>query len=157
MLKRILFIALFICASLSSFASKPRLDIDLDKIRFEVAQNPAEFKALMNRFVSGDTSLSLEQLAKIYFGYAFTYDYDPTDTYDNINQAYEQLDYNTTWLLCSEALKVNPVSLDLMVKALVAANNGTNERARRDLPALRNRFSILSDMILSKGPGKTPQ
>ncbi|MDE5573316.1 MAG: DUF4919 domain-containing protein, partial [Muribaculaceae bacterium] len=74
MLKRILFIALFICASLSSFASKPRLDIDLDKIRFEVAQNPAEFKALMNRFVSGDTSLSLEQLAKIYFGYAFTYD-----------------------------------------------------------------------------------
>ncbi|MDE7369695.1 MAG: DUF4919 domain-containing protein [Muribaculaceae bacterium] len=157
MLKRILFIALFICASLSSFASKPRLDIDLDKIRFEVAQNPAEFKALMNRFVSGDTSLSIEQLAKIYFGYAFTYDYDPTDTYDNINQAYEQLDYNTTWLLCSEALKVNPVSLDLMVKALVAANNGTNERARRDLPALRNRFSMLSDLILATGRGTTPE
>ncbi|MDE6224859.1 MAG: DUF4919 domain-containing protein, partial [Muribaculaceae bacterium] len=155
MLRRFLFIALFISASIFSFAAR-RIDIDLDKIRFEVAQNPAEFKALMKRFISGDTSLSLEQLAKVYFGYAFSYDYDPTETNDDVNQAYEQLDYNKTWSLCNEALKVNPVSLDLLVKALVAANNGTNERARRELPALRNRFSMLSDLILATGRGTTP-
>lgn len=157
MLKRILSIALFIGAAIGAFAASPRLDIDLNRIKIDVAQNPGEYQALMNRFLIGDTTLTLDQLATVYYGYAFSYDYDPTDHNDEIDRAYDSRDYQTTWRLCDEALKLNPVSLDLTIKALVAANNGKDEKARQKIPTLQNRYAMLSDLILSSGKGTSPE
>ena len=157
MLKRILFIALFIGASVCAFASSPRVDVDLNRIKIEVAQNPGEYQALMNRFLIGDTTLTLDQVAKIYYGYAFSYDYDPTDHNDAVTRAYDSRDYAETWRLCEDALRINPVSLDLTIKALVAANNGNDEKARKNISTLQNRYAMLTDLILASGKGTSPE
>lgn len=157
MIKRFLSIVLFMGAAISAFAASPRIDIDLNRIKIDVAQNPGEYQSLMNRFLIGDTTLTLDQVAKVYYGYAYSYDYDPTDRNEEIDRAYDSRDYQTTWRLCDEALRLNPVSLDLTIKALVAANNGTDEKARKKIPTLQNRYAMLTDLILASGKGTSPE
>lgn len=157
MLKRILSIALFIGAAIGAFAASPHINVDLNRIKIDVAQKPGEYQALMNRFLIGDTTLTFDQLATVYYGYAFSYDYDPTDHNADLDRAYDACDYQTTWRLADDALRLNPVSIDLTIKALVAANNGNDEKARKMIPTLQNRYAMLTDLILSTGKGTSPE
>lgn len=138
-------------------ASKPKYSVDLNRIKVDVLTNPDRYQALTNRFLIGDSTLSVDEMSVVYYGYAFTTDYDPTDRYDEIERAYSEHDYDRTWKLCFEALKYNPVSLDLTIKALVAANNGTDARARALIPTLQNRYDLISTVILSSGMGTTTE
>lgn len=138
-------------------ASNPNFSVDLNRIKVDVLTNPEKYQALTNRFLIGDSTLTVDEMAIVYYGYAFTTDYDPTDRYDEIERAYGSLDYDRTWKLCFEALKYNPVSLDLTIKALVAANNGTDAKARALIPTLQNRYDLISTVILSSGMGTTTE
>ncbi len=138
-------------------AAQPKVVIDLNRIKVDVVSNPSNYRNLTNRFLIGDSTLTLDEMATVYYGYAFSSDYDPTDRYSEIEKAYSDLDYEKTWKLCSEALKYNPVSLDLTIKALVAANNGTDEKARALIPTLQNRYDLISTIILSSGMGTTTE
>lgn len=151
---RKIIISIALCLSLFCISAADKdFKVDLNRIRVETASNPDVYRALLNRFVVGDSTLTLEEMATVYYGYAFTIDYMPTDTYENIQDSYNQGRYAETWNLCEEALKYNPVSLDLTIKALVSANNCNLKNAKAMIPALQNRYELISTLILSSGKG----
>ena len=150
--KIIISIALFFTLFTLSAADKD-FKVDLNRIKVETATNPDLYRALLNRFVVGDSTLTMDEMATVYYGYAFTIDYMPTDNYDAIQESYTQGKYAETWHLCEEALKYNPVSLDLTIKALVSATNCNLKNAQAMIPALQNRYELISTLILMSGKG----
>lgn len=152
MIRKLLFL-IFMAASAISYAEHNTIDIDLNLIKVGVTSHPGRYNDLVNRFVSGDTTLTVNDLATVYYGYAFTSDYDPTDRYNELSQAYADGDYKRTWALAKKALEYNPASLDLTIKALVAANNLDNAEARKMIPVLQNRYGMIQQIILESGAG----
>lgn len=130
-----------------------QINIDLNKIAFEVTSNPGNFRNLTNRYLAGDMTLTPEEMAVVYYGYATTPDYDPTDNFTDLDNAYQAMNYPEVWRLAKDAMHVNPVSLDVIIKALVAANNISDKEAKDLIPALQNRYELLSNLILCSGKG----
>lgn len=97
--------------------------VDLNAIEVDVKMNPGKFRELLQRFEQADTTLTPGELATVYFGYSYTPDYDPRETFPQVEQAYEDADYELTEKLGLEALELNPVSLDLNVLTLAAADH----------------------------------
>lgn len=157
MTRKLLIILSLILSVASAHAERKIVDIDLNLIKVGITANPGRYNDLVNRFVSGDTTLTLNDMANVYYGYAFTSDYDPTDHYAELTKAYDDGNYETTWQLASKALNYNPVSLDLTIKALVAANNIDNAEARKMIPVLQNRYGMISEIILESGEGISPE
>jgi len=156
-MKRItsLLVTLFLLSA-STLAAK-QINVDLNKIAFEVTSDPGNFRNLTDRYLSGDMNLTPEEMAVVYYGYAYTTDYDPTDTFEDLENAYSAMNYPEVWRLSKEAMSVNPVSLDVIIKALVAANNISDKEARDLIPALQNRYELLSNLILSSGKGTSAE
>lgn len=153
MTRRIILSLTLLLALFSATAQEKPLNVDLNLIKVKMTTNPDEYRALSNRFVVGDSTLTLDEMAVVYYGYAFTTDYDPTYVYQDIDNAYSNANYAETWQLCEEALKYNPVSLDLTIKALVAANNCDIQRAHAMIPSLQIRYELVSNLILNSGKG----
>ena len=138
-------------------ASAQRIDLDLNRIGVDVSADPGAYRTLMERFEAGDSTLTLQEMAKVYYGFAFTTYYDPTDNYDEIFDAYLCNDYQRALELCRRALHYSPVSLDLTVMALMAAQNGSVPTADDWIPRLQNRYDMISTVILSSGTGTTAE
>ncbi|MDE6267403.1 MAG: DUF4919 domain-containing protein [Muribaculaceae bacterium] len=153
MIRKLLFSIVMLAATSFVYAAHDTVEIDINLIKVGVATNPGRYNDLVNRFVSGDTTLTSNELATVYYGYAFTSDYDPTDHYTDLTNAYLAGDYDKTWQMATQALEYNPVSLDLTIKALVAANNINNAEARKMIPVLQNRYGMISRIILESGAG----
>lgn len=130
-----------------------QINVDTNKIAFEVTANPGNFSNLTNRFLAGDMELTPEEMAVVYYGYAATPDYDPTDRFEDLDNAYVAMNYPEVWRLAKDAMKVNPVSLDVIIKALVAANNIQDKEAKAMMPVLQNRYELVSNLILCSGKG----
>lgn len=153
MIRKLLFFIAVLSAAFSMNAEHNTVDIDLNLIKVGVSTHPGRYSDLMNRFISGDTTLTTNDMATVYYGYAFSSDYDPTDHYADLSKAYDDGDYKATWKLAKQALEYNPVSLDLTIKALVAANNISDPEAHKMIPVLQNRYGMISQVILESGSG----
>lgn len=118
--------------------------IDLNAVEVDVKMHPEKFRELLARFEKADTTLTQTELETVYFGYSFTSDYDPRETFSPIEEAYDAGNYELAGQLCEEALRYNPVSLDLNVLALAAADRmrGSGTHGTKIL-----QFGIRSDMI----------
>ncbi len=130
--------------------------VDYNAMQVEVAMHPDRYRALLNRFVAGDTTLTTPELATVYYGYSFTPDYDPRETFDGISEAFAVKDYERVALLTPDALVLNPVSLDLSVMALAAAESGAGERPGLRAANLGLRCDMIATAILESGRGTTP-
>lgn len=116
MLKKLLLILVAFAAAASVRA------VDLNAIEVDVKMNPGKYRQLLERFEKSDTTLTPAELATVYYGYSYTPDYDPRETFAEVEEAYEAADYEKAEELALEALKLNPVSLDLNVLALAAVD-----------------------------------
>lgn len=134
----------------------PARGVDYNAMEVEVAMHPERYRALLNRFVAGDTTLTSTELATVYYGYSFTPDYDPRETFDVITDAFDVKDYEQVALLTPDALVVNPVSLDLSVMALTAAERGAGERSGMRAANLGLRCDMIATAILESGRGTSP-
>lgn len=130
--------------------------VDYNAMEVNVAMHPERYRALLNRFVAGDTTLTSQELATVYYGYSFTPDYDPRETFDVITDAFDVKDYEQVALLTPDALVVNPVSLDLSVMALTAAERGAGERSGMRAANLGLRCDMIATAILESGRGTSP-
>ncbi len=134
----------------------PAKGVDYNAMRVEVTMHPERYRALLNRFVAGDTALTSAELATVYYGYSFTPDYDPRETFDDITDAFDVKDYERVAFLAPDALVVNPVSLDLSVMALMAAECGAGERPGVRAANLGARCDMIATAILESGRGTSP-
>lgn len=144
-------------AALSLTASARELvNIDYDKIKQEVSANPEQFRSLTNRFLIGDTTLTADQKAKVYYGHVFTPAYTPEKEYKELDNAYNSGSYGTALVLAEQGLTENPVSLDLTIRALVSATQIPGV-APAKIATLRSRYNMIGDAILCSGSGITPE
>ena len=155
-MKRVIIFLFVACATLVSGAK-----IDLSKIKSFVAQSPIEYKGLVDRFVQADTTLTIEELSTVYYGTPFyvgftmgKYDAQLEDLYINASTV-EQ--YDVVSLVAQRALNESPASFDLIVKAIVGANNGSDENAKEQLENLRTRYAMIFAVINASGSGILPE
>lgn len=139
MLKKLLLILLTTIAVVGALRA-----VDLNSVEVEINMNPAGYRQLLDRFNAADTTLTPEQLATVYYGYAFTPGYNPTESHQDVIRAYEQADYDTALELATDALRTNPVSLDLSVIALASADR---LRDRKNIGRLIARLGLKCDLI----------
>lgn len=104
--------------------------VDLTALEVEVKLHPQTYRSLLDRFLSADTTLTPEDLATVYYGYSCSPDYDPRYSYADIHAACDSGLYAEAERMALEALEVNPVSLDLNVALLTAAEKLRQEGGR---------------------------
>lgn len=145
-----------ISAALTLTAARELINVDYDKIRQEVTNNPEHFRSLTNRFLIGDTTLTADQKATVYYGHAFTPQYAPDKEYKELDKAYNDGSYGTALVLAEQGLAENPVSLDLTIRALVSATQIPGI-APAKIAVLRSRYNLIGDAILCSGSGITTE
>lgn len=147
-MKRILLILTVLGAMLPSLSA-----IDFAQLEVDVTMNPSEYKGLLDRFVAGDTTLTVPEVQKVYYGFAFTPSYEPRDTFPAIREAYKRKDFVEVGRLVGEALELNPVSLDLSLMARAAYESGEIPMSGVKALNMSNRTRMLTSAILKSGQG----
>lgn len=127
--------------------------IDYRAIEVDVTMNPSKYRALLERFEKADTTLTPEEVSTVYYGYAFSRDYEPRDSFPEIHAAYERQDYEEVARLVQEALPMNPVSLDLSLLGLAAYEHGAGKTPGAHSLNLAIRSDLIATAILESGRG----
>lgn len=148
----ILSFILMIMAAVSTSATK-RIDINIETIKTSVQSSPDEYRMLLNRFIVADSTLTLDQLATVYYGAPFFADINAGRYDAKIDEAYSKRDFNLMYLLSDNALRENPVSLNLLAMTFISANNCDEAQAKYNLENLQSRMAMLTDLIAASGDG----
>lgn len=156
-MKKALFIVIAcLAAAAAGLQARELVNVDYDKIKADVTANPGNLLSLTNRFLIGDTTLTADQKATVYYGHAFTDGYAPDKEHADVDKAYNEGSYGNALILAEQALAANPVSLDLTIKALVSATQ-IQGLAPSKVAALRARYNMIGDAILCSGSGIVPE
>jgi hypothetical protein len=132
-------------------------DINVSAIKADVIAHTDNFTALLNRFSVGDSTLTNDEMAVVYYGYKPEESASTEAVTTALDEAFNKGDYSTAYVLADAALKSNAVSLDLIVKALVSASYSSDAKAKTMIPSLQMRYSLVSEVILSSGSGVNSQ
>ena len=128
--------------------------LDLTAIEVDVKMHPENYRELLERFERADTTMTADELRKLYFGYSFTTDYDPRETFPEVEEAYEGGNYEDALKLAEEALRLNPLSLDLNVLALASADRmRDNGKMGEKILYYGIRADLVATAILESGQG----
>lgn len=151
-IRPLLFVLLLCVANISlkaQMGDKP-LDVNYQKIEKFVQSQSDQFGALMTRFSAGDSSLTVEELATLYYGSFFSTDYD----YEGASQALvdlkKQEDYKNAMELCLKELGKSPCSIDLLFDAWMFA-----KELGQDNSLYAQRLNQILSVILASGDGRT--
>lgn len=137
---------------------------DLKKIENIVKNDTDRYNSLMDRFNSLTVTMEMledgpispftfEESAIIYYGYAFTEKYNPYCSYDSLRFFIQQRDWEKAEQAALEALKDNPVCIELLEHLILAAEQRQDEEvASRAF----GQYIILLTTISRSGEGKTP-
>lgn len=133
--------------------SNDRIDVDLNLIKVNVTMHPDHYRELMDRYMQADTTLRLDEVATVYYGYAATIDYAPDLTFPEIDEAIEAEEYAKAFNLSIEAAKEAPVSLPVLINVIKLM---PKIELRDNLDAylnIRQRLEMLIGTILASGTG----
>ena len=139
-------------ARLEKLEMGSKLDIDLKGIEDTVRKNPAAYQDLMNRFFKAPASLSKEEVANLYYGFAFTKDYAPlhVDLIREPRDLYRQGKMQEAYDICKRELQKAPVSLSLLwMISIVADELKMKEEAKK----YYSTFTELYNAVTASGNG----
>ena len=152
-MKKTLIIAvlmLFTGFSLTAQNDKSFLDIDYKVIEKFAKNQTKDFTALVNRFNSGDTTLTDMEVAKIYYGSYFSSDYSYKDASSELRDLMKSESYRPAFEQCKKELEKSPCSLDLLLKAYTCANHLGESKALYSI-----QIEQIVEVILSSGDGRS--
>lgn len=130
--------------------------VDYGQMEVRVRQNPAQYREMLKRFETGDSTMTDAEVAYVYYGFPFTPQYEPTDSFPTLHRAYDAKDYDEVLRQLPEALSLNPVSLDLMIMGLAAIEHGATPadgQTGRLALNLAIRCDQIASAILDSGSG----
>ena len=139
-------------ARLEKLGMGSKLDIDLKSIEEFVEKTPAAYKDLMDRFLKDPASLSKEEVANLYYGFAYTKDYDPlrVDLMTEPHKLYNEGKMQEAYDFCKKELQKAPVSLSLLWQiSMIADELKMKEEAKKYYSTLKE----LYDAITASGNG----
>lgn len=132
--------------------------IDLTAVGVGIRMNPGGYRALLDRFIQADTTLTTDEMGTLYYGYPFTAGYAADRNHAAIDRAYDSGDYTTALRMADSALVAEPLSLDLSVTALAAADRISRDGClARRIVNLGRRCDLIATAILESGSGTTPR
>jgi hypothetical protein len=149
-------LSLLLISSISvNAAKKTYLNIDLNQIGVDVTMHPDQYNALLDRFVKGDTTLTMGEMATVYYGFSFTFNYAPNETYTQVKEDLDAKNYTEVLAQATEALQVDPTNLRLIAAGLVAATHtpDKSDETRAVAVNLQRRLDMLVDLIFESGSG----
>lgn len=151
-MKKLLTIALLLLGTILTLRA-----IDYRQIEVDVTMHPAKYKALLDRFIAADTTLTNDEVSTVYYGFAFTPSYEPRDSFPEIHAAYDRKDYEEVARLIGPALELNPVSLDLSIMALAVYERGIGTTPGAKALNMAIRSDLIAGAILESGRGTFAQ
>lgn len=131
--------------------------VDYQALEVEVSMDPAGYRALLDRFIAADSTLTTAETAKVYYGFALTPSYEPRDTFPEIREAFNRGDYAEVERLIGPALALNPVSLDLIYMGMTVYEKGFGTTPGAKAMNLAVRYDKLVGAILDSGRGTSAQ
>lgn len=149
---KLLFALVIVMVAVPAFG-RNLINVDLNKIEVDMMMNPAEYGTLFDRFVKCDTTLTDDQVATVYFGQAFSYNYDPGATFPVIIDAYERGDFATVASLVDAVVDQQPLSLDLIVMGIIGATRLEGDNYSELLEKLQTRLDMIAGVIINSGSG----
>ena len=129
-----------------------KLDIDYQAVEDFVKKNPAAYRALMERFLKDPDSLSKEEAANLYYGFAFTKEYDPlrVDFLTEPRRLYREGKMQEAYDICKRELQQAPVSLSLLwTISQIAGELGRKEESTK----YYSMFMVLYYAVTASGNG----
>lgn len=138
-----------LCYSASNYVSASTV-VDYKEIENFVKDNRTGYDALMSRFTGADTTLTKEEIAKIYYGYSFTEDHYPYSTNIEAEKAFNKEDFEEAFAKSKDRLKSNPVSLNLL---LITFESAKFLNLEADASNAKIRFNKIANMIFDSGDG----
>lgn len=151
MRKPVLLIMMMVWTLVSN--ASDRVAINVDSIKTSVQSSPDDYRRLLNRFVVADTSLTIDELAVVYYGAPFFSDIKTGRYEEKIDEAYSKRDFNLMYLLSDNALRENPVSLNLLAMTTISANNSEDASAMENVGNMQLRMAMLVNLIMVSGDG----
>ena len=156
-MKKILFVALaiFVCLSVNPcFGQKKSnfLKVDYSEIEKYVIQNEDAFNTLMNRFISEDTTLTLNELKYVFYGVHYSSKYGYEDVSKETQALIKEEKYEDALEKCREELKNSPTSLDILFSAMRCAENLDEVETAN---GYQTRILQILDLIFATGDGKS--
>lgn len=130
-----------------------RIDVDLNLIKVNVTMNPEHYRELMDRYMHADTTLRLDEMATVYYGYAATVDYDPDLTFPEIEDAINVEDYARAYELSVEKAAEAPVSLPVLINVIKLMPQIDLKGNLDSYLNIRQRLEMLIGTILASGTG----
>lgn len=130
-----------------------RIDVDLNLIKVNVTMNPEHYRELMNRYLQADTTLRLDEVATVYYGYAATPDYAPDLTFPEIDEAMSLENYEKAYKLSLAAAKEAPVSLPVLINVIKLMPQIDLKGNLDSYLNIRQRLEMLIGTILASGTG----
>lgn len=122
-----------------------------DEVKQWMSEHDDEFKALQQRFIRGDETLTNQEIGLIYYGQAFTEKYNPLPFF-GIKEALDEKDFEKCLSLCKESLGKFPAAVTTLLHGLISAQQ------IGDTDVLSNyalRFRQLTQMLFTIGDGKS--
>lgn len=152
--QRILLALLTLFAFTSARAQEnDRIDVDLNLIKVNVTMNPEHYRELMDRYLKADTTLRLDEVATVYYGYAATPDYAPDLTFPEIDEAMALENYEKAYKLCFAAAQEAPVSLPVLINVIKLMPQIDLKGNLDSYLNIRQRLEMLIGTILASGTG----
>ena len=133
---------------LEDFAHRKKIDIDYQKVEEYVTQNTDGYEQLMKRFQEDPNSLNEEEAAMLYYGFAFTKDYDPKNV--DFNMDLMKAFHDKNFFAYKKELKRTPVSLALLMDAAHLAGEMGNDVFKQEY--MQKAMKLLTG-IMASGTG----
>lgn len=130
-----------------------RISIDFNQVEVNVSMDPSHYNELLGRFCAADTTLRLDEIATVYYGFPTTINYDPTALYVEVADRLDANDNRGALTAIREALEVDPVDLELLYKASVASLNTGDPDDLMACGNFQTRFHMLVTTIMATGKG----
>lgn len=130
-----------------------RIDVDLNLIKVNVTMNPEHYRELMDRYMKADTTLRLDEMATVYYGYAATMDYDPDLKFPEIDDAIAAEDFVKAYDLSVKAADEAPVSLPVLINVIKLMPQIDLKNNLSSYLNIRQRLEMLIGTILASGTG----
>ena len=138
---------------------------DMTQIKAEVnnAQSPYYYPALVAKYHSKDTTMTIEEYRYYYLGYTFQEDYNPyrrSEFAHQIDHLYKQgrklsvAEYENLVKFAQQTLNDDPFDLR-QINILIYALKGVNKH--KEAALWQYRLDHIIDAILSTGDGLTPE
>ena len=148
--------AILMASGFTSNAQKmAKLTVPVDTLKARAAADGERYNELLTRFVAGDTTLTVEEAALVYYGY---YDAPIERKVPSFTERMNALDsvkagkYEAAYTMLSKLIEYNPVAAQNISRAyLCAKRTGRTEEAK----CLLNKSLLLARAIMASGDGKT--